>query len=120
MLNIQTDLRERLESALEGVPVRVAVPADRPTPLVVVRRDGGSRDTHSILDRPTIIINAWAETEAKSANLAEQIALAIAQMPFSGGYATVEQNAMRSDYDTVAQCPRWVLSYSFTTYKPKE
>lgn len=120
MLNVQADLRARLEAALDGVTVRVRVPETRPTTLVVVRRDGGSADAYSMLDRPGIGIDCWAPTEAKACALSEQVACAMAQLPFAGGYARVEQEACYSDYDTVAKSPRWYLSYTLTTYEPKE
>lgn len=118
MLNIQADLRKRLEDALDGVMVRVAVPADRPVELVVLRRDGGALDTNSILDRPTILIDCWAGSEARAYGLAVEVAKAVELMPFLGGYARVDMDSMYSDFDTVAKSPRWVLSYSFTTFKP--
>lgn len=120
MLNVQADLRKRLEDALDGVMVRVAVPADRPTQLVVIRRDGGKADPYSMLDRPGVGIECWAETEAKACALAEQVAHVMDRLPFTGGYAHIEQEACYSDYDLTAKSPRWYLSYTLTTFEPKE
>lgn len=120
MLNIQADLRARLEVALNDVEVCVDVPAQRPPTLVVVRRDGGARDTNSIIDRPTIEIECWDKTEAGACNLANEVAEIIATLPFTEGYANITQDAMYSDFDLVAKSPRWYLSYSFATYQPKE
>lgn len=117
MLNVQGDLRKRLAAALEPVPVKVAVPAQRPEELVVVTRGGGRR-INRLQDAPGIDIYCWAPTEERAWLLAEAVSEAMASLPFSGGYETVEQNDMQSDRDLKSGSPRWYLSYTLVTHEP--
>lgn len=116
-LNVQADLRARLEEALAPVEVRASVPADRPQRLVTVTREGGGRD-NALIDSPGIGIYCWAPTEAEAAELSERAAEVIESLPFLAGYARVEKESQRSDPDTESRSPRWYLSYSMKTFKP--
>lgn len=118
MLNIQADLRRRLEEALQDIPVYVNIPEKRPQAFVVVQREGGSADNYSIIDRAGIGINCYAISESEACALCEKVVNAINALPFTGGYAKIEQEACYSDYDVSAKSPRWYLSYTFSTYKP--
>ena len=119
MLNVQADIRERLQAALPDVPVRVAVPADRPARLVVVRRSGG-RERNALIDAPGVEMQCWGATEAEACEIAGRVAAAMRSLPFSGGYASVDQQSMLSDYDQLARSPRWYLDYSLRTYTPNK
>lgn len=118
MLNVQADLRKRLADALSPIDVYVNVPSKRPETFVEVRREGGAIQ-NPLLDRPGVGIYAWAPTEAEACNLAEQVRAAIFALPFTGGYAFVEEDSVRSDPDPDSRTPRWYLSYTLTTYEPK-
>lgn len=118
-LNVQGDLRRRLSEALAPTEVRARVPEDRPATLVTVAREGGSRK-NALIDGPGMGIYCWAPSEQEAWELADAVADAMAALPFSGGYARVEQEAMYSDPDPETRSPRWYLSYTIATYKPKE
>lgn len=118
MLNVQADVRQRLEDALHGVAVRVSVPADRPSELVTVRRVGGM-ELNALVDRPRLEVLCWAPTEARACELAGEVACAMRSLPFAAGYARVTQESMYSDRDMLAGSPRWYLSYSLHTYDTK-
>jgi hypothetical protein len=114
-LNVQADLRSRLESALGGVPVRVTVPAERPAELVVVRREGGRR-INELLDRAGIGVTVWAGSEARAARLAHDVEIAMQRLTFADGYEVVEQEFSGSDPDPDTGSPRWYMSYTVTVH----
>ena len=118
MLDVQGGLRRALAAALPGVEVRVSVPDPRPSTLVVVRREGGAYE-NALIDRAGVGIDCWAPTEAEAWELADEVAGAMSALTFADGFATVRMESMRSDYDVVSKCPRWYLSYTLQTYKPK-
>lgn len=118
-LNVQSDLRRRLSVALAPVEVRVKVPESRPSKLVTVSREGGARK-NALLDGAGIGIYCWAPSEQEAWELADKATDAMAALPFSGGYAKIDMEAMYSDPDPDTGCPRWYLSYTITTFIPKE
>ena len=116
-LNVQADIRRRLEEALAPVEVRASVPADRPRTLVVVTREGGGRD-NALIDSPGVGIYCWAPTEAEAAGLSDRAAAVVESLPFSAGYARIEKESHRSDAETETRSPRWYLSYTLKTFEP--
>lgn len=116
-LNVQADIRSRLEEALAPVEVRASVPADRPRTLVVVTREGGGRD-NALIDSPGVGIYCWAPTEAEAAELSDRAAAVVESLPFSAGYARIEKESHRSDAETETRSPRWYLSYTLKTFEP--
>ncbi len=120
MLNVQADLRARLEKAL-GVPAYVNVPEKRPKSFVVVKRNGGHRlNRHQ--DRPGVDIYSYAPTEAQAASLATKAsafmdALQRDRDAFVSGYVLCAEETMRTDPDesTDPPTPRWYGSYTLTT-----
>ena len=115
-LDVQGDVRRRLAAALAPVDVRVSVPDPRPGELIVVTRSGGRR-LDGLRDRAGVDVLCWAPTEARARELADAADEAMRSLPFSGGYALVEQEVARSDRDMDSGSPRWYLSYTVTTYK---
>lgn len=77
-------LKSWLAESLE-VPVVTRVPNLRPASFVQVQRVGGPR-ADPVLDRPTVSVDAWAQTRSAAAALAQQ---ARARMHDLGG-ATVD------------------------------
>ncbi|WP_165247477.1 hypothetical protein [Adlercreutzia sp. ZJ141] len=116
-LNVQADVRKRLEDALSPVEVRVRAPADCSVPLVVVYREGGARE-NTLVDRAGIRIYCWAKTEQEAFELADAACDVIDALPFSGGYADVFQESFYSDPDPDSRLPRWTASYTVATYVP--
>lgn len=121
MLNVQADIRQRLEGALGGVEVRVKVPADRPAELVTVTRIGG-HSLDALRDDAQIAVMCWAKTEQRAfelANSVNQFMLDLRAHGFSVGYSDVTCNSIRSfpDPDEPKQ-PRWFASYTLRTYEP--
>ncbi len=114
-LDVQADVRGRLAEALAPVPVMTHVPDPRPQTLVVVTRAGG-RQLDFLRDRPGVDVLMWAPTEDEAADLAHDVSDAMEAMPFEGGYARVEEETIRSDYDVKGGSPRWYASYTITTY----
>lgn len=119
MLNVQGDLRRRLAAALAPVPVRVAVPDERPEELVVVTRGGGRR-LNRLQDAPGIDVYCWAATEQRAWEIAEAVSDAMAGLSFADGYEAVTQNDMQSDRDLKSGSPRWYLSYTLVTHEPRD
>ena len=109
-LNIQGDVRRRLQEHFKGFTVAVSVPEKRKFPLVVVRRTGGAQEEG--LDRATLTVLVWDTTEQK--------ADAIALLPFYAGYAKVKETSFYSDFDTSTKSPRYHISFNVWTYLPKE
>lgn len=118
-LNVMGELREILESALGGVPVRVDLPGERPGTVAVVRRCGGARQD-ALIDSPQVEVLMWAPTEAKAEELAELVGDAMSHLPFARGFCACEELEMRTDYDCFARSPRWYALYRLKTYQPKE
>lgn len=118
-LNVTGELREILESALGGVPVRVDLPGERPGTVAVVRRCGGARQD-ALIDSPQVEVLMWAPTEAKAEELAERVGDAMSRLPFARGFCACEELEMRTDYDYLARSPRWYALYRLKTYQPKE
>ena len=58
-------------SATMGVPVRMEIPADRPTRLVVLTRSGRGRENG--LHAANLIADSYAESLAEAAALNEQV-----------------------------------------------
>lgn len=115
-LDVQADLRARLEAAL-GVEVMTHVPAPRPATLVVVRREGGAR-RNRLIDAPGVGIDCWAPTEAEAASLADRASDVMASLEFADGYDVVREETVRSHPDVLTGSPRWYLSYSLATHVP--
>lgn len=120
MLNVQADIRERLQAALPDVPVRVAVPADRPARLVVVRRSGG-RERNALIDAPGVEMQCWGATpRRRHASWRTRSPQPCAPSRSPTATRPVEQQTMHSDYDQLARSPRWYLDYSLRTYTPNK
>lgn len=117
-LNVMGELREILVGALEDVPVHVAVPAERPATLVLVRRCGGARQD-ALIDCPQVEVLMWAPTEEAAEALAERVGDAMGRLPFRRGFCSCEELEMRTDYDYPARSPRWYALYRLKTYQPK-
>lgn len=117
-MDAQAEVRRRLAAALPDVEVRVTVPDPRPARLVVVRREGGPLENR-LIDRPGIGVQCWAPTEAEASALAARVSDAMLSLPFSAGFATVEETVMRSDPDMRSGSPRWYASYTLRTFKPR-
>lgn len=118
MLDIQCDLRERLARAFPNTVVKRYVPEKIPELLITLRREGGRRQ-NSLIDSPGVGIEVWARSEIDASNLANDVADLMASLSFSEGYASVVQEAMYSSPDPDTDHPRWYLSYTIQTYKPK-
>lgn len=116
MLEVQSDVRRRLEDAL-GVPAFARPPANAPREFVTVEREGGAAE-NAIVDRAGVGVYAWAGTEAGAAALASRVRSAMRALPFEGGYATVEEEAVSSDPDPKTRSPRWYLSYTLRVFEP--
>lgn len=56
----------------EDVAVRSEVPKPRPSPLVVVRRTGGTSDPY-VMDRPHVDCQVWHADESQAYTLAAQV-----------------------------------------------
>lgn len=118
-LNVMGELREILESALDGVPVQVDLPGEPPGTVAVVRRCGGARQD-ALVDSPQVEVLMWAPTEARAEELAERVGDAMSRLPFARGFCACEELEMRTDYDYLARSPRWYALYRLKTYQPKE
>lgn len=118
MLDIQTDLRRRLAQAFPESTVKRFVPETIPSRLITVHREGGRRQ-NALVDSPGVGIYVWASTELETAQMADEISDFMASLAFSEGYATVSQETMYSSPDPDTDHPRWYLSYTIQTYKPK-
>lgn len=119
MLNVQADIRQRLENALGGVEVRVSVPADRPAELVTVTRIGG-HPINALQDDAQLGVMCWAATEQRAWELANAVNAAMLELRahgFAAGYSDVTCDSMRSfaDPDEPKQ-PRWFASYTLRTH----
>lgn len=119
MLNVQADLMERMRAAIPDAVVLPYPPDPVPARLVTVRREGGRR-LDRLRDRPGIGICAWGASEAAAQALADEVADFMETLRFADGYALVVQEAMYSQPDPDTGCPRWYLSYTLTTFEPKE
>lgn len=122
MLNVQGDLRLRIEKAMPDVAVRVSIPKPpdvMPASLITVRREGG-HIVNSLIDAPGIGIYCYGNSESEAYKLAERVAEFMQTLSFADGYADIVQETMASDPDTELKKYRWYLSYSLKTYKPKE
>lgn len=118
MLDIQTDLRERLARAFPDAAVKRFVPEKIPEILITLRREGGRRQ-NDLVDAPGVGIEVWAPTELETSALAYEVSDFMASLAFSEGYATVTQETMYSSPDPDTDKPRWYLSYTIQTYEPK-
>lgn len=121
-LNVQADLRARLEKAL-GVSAYVNVPSGttekRPKTFLVVRRNGGHR-INRFQDRPGVDVYSYAPTEAKAAALAAKVSdfmIALPRTAFMDGYELCAEETLGSDPDMDGLGPRWYASYTLTTHK---
>ena len=117
--NTQALLRAALAEALPGVEVRTRVPDPRPDRLVVVRRTAGG-EANALVDRAGVGVECWAPTEQGAWELADACSRALRRLRFADGYCSVEEESLRSDYDTVRGSPRWFGSYTVTTYATNE
>lgn len=115
-LNVQADLRERLEAEL-GVPVRAKVPDELPPRCVVVLRNGGGV-LNKLQDRAGVDLYAYGQSEADACALMESVREAVFSLPFSGGYELMREETCRSDYDEDARRYRWYSSWTITAHKP--
>lgn len=104
---------------MSPVPVSVRRPESAPGELVTLSREGGPR-LNRLLDKPGIGIYCWAPTEQRAFEIADDVADVMERLPFDGGYSRVEMESMRSDPDPDTRSPRWYLSYTLTTFEPKE
>lgn len=116
MLDVQADVRRRLEDAL-GVPAFVRPPAESPAEFVAVQREGGAAE-NALVDRVGIGVYAWAATEARASALAAEARAAMRSLPFEGGYADVAEESVGTDPDPKTRRPRWYLSYTLKVFEP--
>lgn len=117
-LNVQGELRRRLSDAMPGVEVRCSVPDPRPARLVTVRRNGGRR-LNALVDMAGVDVEAWAATDAEAEGLMQLASDAIAAMPFTGGFARIEEETMRDETNLRDAGGHWFASYTIHTYIPE-
>ena len=118
-MNVQGELRSRLAAALDPVAVHVHVPAERPAELVTVRRTGGSAERR-VYEDVSVEVQAWATTEARAYDLIEGVRDVFAALTFADGFADVQELTVKTDYDLVAECPRWYAKFQLKTYQPND
>jgi len=115
-LNVQADLRGRLQGAL-GVPVYVNVPEDIPGRCVVVTRNGGGI-LNKLQDRAGVDFYAYGESEADACALMDEVRAEVFSLRFADGYELMREETCRSDYDDDARRFRWYASWTVTSHKP--
>ncbi len=115
-LNVQADLRGRLEGAL-GVPVKVKVPDNIPEKCVVVLRNGG-RILNKLQDRAGVDFYAYGASEAEAQALMDGVREEVFSLGFADGYELMREETCRSDFDEDARRYRWYSSWTITTHKP--
>lgn len=93
------------------VPVSTRVPQTRPASFVRVWRTGGAA-VNRVLDRPTITVQAWADSSVDAAELARKCREALLSksttMPLVRGVE--EQTGPYSDPDPETGIPRYSLT----------
>lgn len=97
-------LRGMLEGAVSPLRAFAQVPDSRPEKFVTVERTGGKIDAFS--DSPTFAVQAWAQTKAEAADLAEKVAAVIDSWPQTNpavADATVESMYDFADPDSRSQ-----------------
>lgn len=70
-----------LRPLLDPTPVGGRVPNPRPDSFVRVARVGGTVDTIGVVDRATLIVEAWASTAAAAHDLCQTCRRSLAALP---------------------------------------
>lgn len=102
-----------------GVPVASRVPNPRPVQFVRVNRVGGTR-RNLVTDRPMVVVEAWAATEAEAAALGELArahVFALAQTTVGGEWvrSVTEVGGLQSFPDPVSEAPRYQFTVQINT-----
>lgn len=99
-----------LGARLAGVPVHGEVPATRPPRFVTVERVGGPQDR--LGDHPLFAVQAWADTKARAALLADETAEAIRTWIRAPEVADVVVSSLYSFPDPDSRQARYQLTVS--------
>ena len=118
-MNVQAEVRRVLSGALAPTEVRVNAPNPLPAELATVRRTGGSA-RRRVYEDSTLEAMFWAPTEAGAEELCAKARDALSALSFADGFSSYEELAVRSDYDLLADRPRWYLRFVVTTYAPPD
>lgn len=118
-LDVVGDLIARMNASSLGAEAFPARPKRAPARCIVVKREGGRRHNR-LIDGPGVGILCYAPTESAVTELSDGVADLMDALPFSCGYALVEQEASLYSPDPETKAPRWYLSYTIKTYLTKE
>lgn len=118
MLEAQSYVRKYLADKIKGAHFYVNMPKGTVAanaPFAIVRRIGGNRpDVYR--DRPSIGIDVYDTTEAKTCKLAFQIDAAMQNIIYENGVADLSSVSIRSTPDMETHTPKWFLDYVLTVY----
>lgn len=95
---------------LKDAPASTLVPASHPKRFITVERTGGRRTP--LLDRPSLAIQCWAESQVKASDLADTLADVVLprvyDLPYLGSFAIDSIYDYPLDGDT----PRYQITAS--------
>lgn len=110
-MNIEATIVSYLNS--NGFKAYADVPNPRPKEFVTVERTGGSGD-HVHLDRPTVAVQAWAETRYKASELMLKVDACMKEITSLNDVTKCSRNSMYN-YPDENQA-RYQAVYDLVTY----
>lgn len=112
MRSSTAELIAYLKRTFQGTAVSNRVPESRPSKFITVERTGGQR-TH-LWDSPIFAVQAWAATEAKASELADDVADAVLAWQLDPIVAYSDVRSVYAFPDPDARVPRFQLTVSAT------
>ncbi|QPK80818.1 DUF3168 domain-containing protein [Schaalia sp. ZJ405] len=104
-----------LKDRYPKAPAFVDVPAKRPQRFITVERTGGRRD--SLSDKVTLAVQAWAETRAQAALLADEVTQLLLDAPLTlPTLASVDVLSVYNFPDPDSENPRYQMTVVATVF----
>lgn len=115
MLDVVEALRPYLAGAV-GCPVYAKVPRERPERFVTLQRTGGPADVYGLIDRPTLAVQSWAQSDYEASCLAAAVDAAMHQAPdHVRNLMSCERNTLHDFPDPDSRLPRYQGLYELVT-----
>ncbi|MCL2379946.1 MAG: hypothetical protein FWC81_04095 [Coriobacteriia bacterium] len=93
-MNVEAHITKWIDSLNLGLEAYTDVPAKRPAEFATVKRIGGQRD-NIVIDRPRIVVQVWAASNERVAELAYQVDKHIAELTRNNRISKVSRVGMQ-------------------------
>ena len=114
---IEATIIDYLTTKLDGIPVFLEMPEERPDEFVLIERTGGANQDRGAINSAMIAIQSWSGSLYGAASLNDLVKAAMLEIPNEAN--DVCECSLNSDYnftDTTKKAYRYQAVYNITHY----